>query len=66
MDSKCQYIKMTSQHGEDKYLRDQWLVEQSHAQLHGVFVEIGGLDGLRYSNTYWCADTSLVSMKVSS
>lgn len=45
--------KMQSQYDNafEKWLTKHWF--ETHFRWDGVFVEIGGLDGVRFSNTYW-------------
>lgn len=44
--------KFTSQHGEDKELFIQYWVSPS-PKTDGVFLELGALDGVDFSNSYW-------------
>jgi uncharacterized protein (DUF2249 family) len=38
-------------HSQPATAQDQWVIEASQGQRDGFFVEIGGYDGLRHSNT---------------
>jgi FkbM family methyltransferase len=42
---------VTNWHSQPATAQDQWVIEVSQGKRDGFFVEIGGYDGLRYSNT---------------
>jgi len=43
--------KTVSLHSQPATAQDEWVIEVTRGQVGGYFVEIGGYDGLRHSNT---------------
>lgn len=44
-------MEFYAQHGEDKWMHDNW--QSLGLPERGIFVDVGASDGIEHSNTYW-------------